>query len=113
MFNITPCVHATAADSSGVDFSTADDRTDLAVQGDVVAVQNTHLDISMWRLGGSAVPLHLVQIANVRMRMITLSESKTDLIQTPHALSRTLAILAGGLRESWQNSDDMERLREY
>jgi len=32
--------------------------------------------------------------------------------QTPHELSRTLGILIDGLRNNWQNSEDMERLRE-
>jgi hypothetical protein len=31
--------------------------------------------------------------------------------QTPHELSRTLGILTDGLRNSWQNSEDMERMR--
>ena len=31
--------------------------------------------------------------------------------QTPHELSRTLGILIDGLRNSWQNSEDMERMR--
>jgi hypothetical protein len=31
-------------------------------------------------------------------------------VQTPHELARTLGILTDGLRESWRNSEDMERL---
>ena len=31
--------------------------------------------------------------------------------QTPHELSRTLGILTDGLRNSWQISEDMERMR--
>jgi len=33
--------------------------------------------------------------------------------QNPHELSRALSILTDGLRNSWQNSEDMEQLREY
>ena len=33
--------------------------------------------------------------------------------QNPHELSRALGILTDGLRNSWQNSEDMEHLREY
>jgi hypothetical protein len=32
--------------------------------------------------------------------------------QNPHELSRALGILTDGLRNSWQNSEDMEHLRE-
>ena len=32
--------------------------------------------------------------------------------QNPHELSRALGILTDGLRNSWQNSEDMEQLRE-
>lgn len=33
--------------------------------------------------------------------------------QNPHELSRALGVLTDGLRTSWQNSEDMERLRGY
>ena len=33
--------------------------------------------------------------------------------QNPHELSRALSILTDGLRNSWQNSEDMEQLREH
>ncbi|RDB25611.1 Beige 1 [Hypsizygus marmoreus] len=44
----------------------------------------------------AAVALRLVQGAN-----------------TPHEISRALGVLTDGLRNSWQNSEDMERLRGY
>ncbi|KAJ3536167.1 hypothetical protein NM688_g6872 [Phlebia brevispora] len=78
MFNLTPCVHGTTVDNvgdPGIDLGAAD---------------------GLRPLGGAAVPLRLVQLAN-----------------TAHGLSRTLGILAGGLRNCWQNSEDMERLRGY
>ncbi|EKM53226.1 uncharacterized protein PHACADRAFT_210920 [Phanerochaete carnosa HHB-10118-sp] len=68
----------------------------VILDGDVITVRNVSLDLSMWRLGGAALPLQLIQLT-----------------QSPHELSRTLAILAGGLRNDWQNSDDMERIRGY
>ncbi|CAL1710979.1 unnamed protein product [Somion occarium] len=68
----------------------------VSVEGDVFEVVTTPLDLSMWKLGGAAVALGLLQYAN-----------------TAHELSRTLSILTGGLKNSWQNSDDMERIRGY
>ncbi|KAI0079797.1 beach-domain-containing protein [Panus rudis PR-1116 ss-1] len=65
-------------------------------EGEVLEMQTTPLDLSMWKLGGAAVALGLLQYAS-----------------TPHELSRTLSILAGGLKNSWQNSEDMERIRGY
>lgn len=37
----------------------------IAIEGDVIAVKNVCLDLSMWRLGGAAIPLRLVQLAKV------------------------------------------------
>ncbi|KAJ6464029.1 beach-domain-containing protein [Mycena sanguinolenta] len=64
--------------------------------GDVFVVKAACLDLSLWKIGGAAVPLRLVQVAN-----------------TPHEVSRALGVLVDGLRNSWQNSEDMERLRGY
>ncbi|KAA1472737.1 beach-domain-containing protein [Dentipellis sp. KUC8613] len=64
--------------------------------GDVLAVRSRCADNAVWELGGAAVPMRLVQLAN-----------------TPHELSRTLGILTDSLRNSWQNSEDMERIRGY
>ncbi|KAF5339895.1 hypothetical protein D9611_009101 [Ephemerocybe angulata] len=65
-------------------------------QGDVFVVKAACLDSALWKIGGAAVALKLVQLA-----------------KTPHELSRSLGILVDGLRNSWQNSEDMERLRGY
>ncbi|KAJ7856539.1 beach-domain-containing protein [Mycena leptocephala] len=65
-------------------------------QGDVFIVKAACLDLSLWKIGGAAVPLRLLQVAN-----------------TPHEVSRALGVLVDGLRNSWQNSEDMERLRGY
>ncbi|KAI0067044.1 beach-domain-containing protein [Artomyces pyxidatus] len=64
--------------------------------GDVLSTRARCVDIAMWEIGGVAVPMRLVQLAN-----------------TPHELSRTLGILTDGLRNNWQNSEDMERIRGY
>jgi hypothetical protein len=34
-------------------------------QGDVLVVTSVSLDLAVWRIGGAAVPLKLVQLANV------------------------------------------------
>ncbi|KAF8208087.1 hypothetical protein K438DRAFT_1667321 [Mycena galopus ATCC 62051] len=66
------------------------------IQGDVFIVKAACLDLSLWKIGGAAVPLRLLQVAN-----------------TPHEVSRALGVLMDGLRNSWQNSEDMERIRGY
>ncbi|KAG6816009.1 hypothetical protein H0H87_009501 [Tephrocybe sp. NHM501043] len=65
-------------------------------EGDVFVVKAACLDMALWKIGGAAVALRLVQVAN-----------------TQHELSRALGVLADGLKNSWQNSEDMERLRGY
>ncbi|KAG5645386.1 hypothetical protein DXG03_006339 [Asterophora parasitica] len=65
-------------------------------EGDVVVVKAACLDTALWKIGGAAVALRLVQVAN-----------------TQHEISRSLGVLTDGLRNSWQNSEDMERLRGY
>ncbi|KAF9531325.1 hypothetical protein CPB83DRAFT_848844 [Crepidotus variabilis] len=66
------------------------------LQGDIFVVKTEGLDEALWKIGGVAVGLRLVELA-----------------ETPHELSRTLAILTDALKNSWQNSEDMERLRGY
>ncbi|KDR79337.1 hypothetical protein GALMADRAFT_223566 [Galerina marginata CBS 339.88] len=70
--------------------------SDARPVGDVFVVKAESLDVALWKIGGAAVGLRLVQLAS-----------------TPHELSRTLGILTDGLKNSWQNSEDMERLRGY
>ncbi|KAI0646236.1 beach-domain-containing protein [Trametes meyenii] len=69
---------------------------DAAMEGDVFVAHCNGLDLAMWEIGGAAVSLKLVQLAN-----------------NPHEVSRALGVLTDGLRNSWQNSEDMERLRGY
>ncbi|TFY62229.1 hypothetical protein EVJ58_g3994 [Rhodofomes roseus] len=64
--------------------------------GDIFLVKNGTLDMALWKIGGAAVALRLVQLAN-----------------SDHQLSRALGVLTDGIRNSWQNSEDMERLRGY
>ncbi|OCH84794.1 beach-domain-containing protein [Obba rivulosa] len=68
----------------------------LRAAGDVVVARSGCLDLAMWKIGGAALPLRLVQLAT-----------------NPHEVSRSLGILTDGLRNSWQNSEDTERLRGY
>jgi hypothetical protein len=72
-----------------------DKKDQIVIRGDVLTVCCQPLDLAVWRIGGAALLLRLVALA-----------------QTPHELSRALSIFSDCLRNSWQNSDDMERLRE-
>ncbi|KAG6916308.1 hypothetical protein DXG01_007465 [Tephrocybe rancida] len=65
-------------------------------EGDVFVVKAACLDSALWKIGGAAVALRLVQVAN-----------------TQHEVSRALGVFADGLKNSWQNSEDMERIRGY
>ena len=38
---------------------------EIFVEGDLMSVRSICLDLSMWRLGGAAIPLRLVQLAKV------------------------------------------------
>ena len=68
---------------------------DAALDGDVFVARCNGLDLAMWEIGGAAVALRLVQFA-----------------QNPHEVSRALGVLTDGLRNSWQNSEDMEQMRK-
>ncbi|RXW16665.1 hypothetical protein EST38_g9189, partial [Candolleomyces aberdarensis] len=81
----------------GGEFTNTKRKADeVEVVGDVFVVKAACLDSALWKIGGAAVALKLVQLA-----------------KTPHELSRSLGILVDGLRNNWQNSEDMERLRGY
>ncbi|PIL27451.1 hypothetical protein GSI_10600 [Ganoderma sinense ZZ0214-1] len=69
---------------------------DGALDGDVFIARCNGLDLAMWEIGGAAVALRLVQLA-----------------QNPHEVSRALGVLTDGLRNSWQNSEDMEQMQGY
>ncbi|KAM6494725.1 hypothetical protein JOM56_009348 [Amanita muscaria] len=71
-------------------------RGRFKVMGDVVLVKATCLDQALWKIGGPTVALRLVQAAN-----------------TSHELSRALGVLLEGIKNNWQNSEDMERLCGY
>jgi hypothetical protein len=79
--------------------------------GNVHATKAHCVDTAMWEIGGVAVALRLIQLAQVMLRFIISCKKFNHYEQTPHELSRTLGILADGLRNSWQNSEDMERMR--
>ncbi|KAK7442741.1 Beige protein-like 1 [Stygiomarasmius scandens] len=71
-------------------------QKEFAVDGDVYMVKVECLDMALWKIGGISVALRLVQVAN-----------------TAHEVSRALSVLTDGLKNNWQNSEDMERLRGY
>ncbi|KAG1810733.1 hypothetical protein EV424DRAFT_1422048 [Suillus variegatus] len=70
-------------------------KDQIVTRGDAFTVCCQSLDLAVWRIGGAASLLRLVALA-----------------QTPHELSRALSVFSDCLRNSWQNSDDMERLRD-
>ncbi|KAK7204492.1 hypothetical protein BZA70DRAFT_296257 [Myxozyma melibiosi] len=63
--------------------------------GPVPAIPNS-LDDAVWRIGGSAFGLKMVELA-----------------KTPDQLCRALSITFELLRENWRNSDDMERVHGF
>lgn len=71
-------------------------RDKVLIRGDVLTSCCQPLDLAVWRIGGAALLLRLIALA-----------------QTTHELSRALSVFSDCLRNCWQNSDDMERLREY
>ncbi|KAG1732883.1 uncharacterized protein EDB91DRAFT_1150772 [Suillus paluster] len=73
-----------------------DQRDNIVTRGDVLTVRCQPLDLAVWRIGGAALLLRLVALA-----------------QTPHELSRALSVFSDCLRNCWQNSDDIERLHGY
>ncbi|KAG2033253.1 hypothetical protein BDR03DRAFT_935719 [Suillus americanus] len=73
-----------------------DKKDQIVTRGDVFTVCCQPLDLAVWKIGGAALLLRLVALA-----------------QTPHELSRALSVFSDCLRNSWQNSDDMERLHGY
>ena len=72
VFNLTPSVPESKDVGLGLmgNDEVSDGLPALRVEGDVVAVRNVSLDVSIWRLGGSAVPLRLVQLATVRTHLL-------------------------------------------
>ena len=88
----------------------------VRLSGDVFVVKAESLDVALWKIGGAAVALRLVSLGEVRGGITNLIPCANFFscflkYQTPHELSRSLAILSDGLKNSWQNSEDMERMR--
>lgn len=48
-----------------LDILQGDGDSRVILDGDVVIVRSISLDLSMWRLGGAALPLRLIQLAQV------------------------------------------------
>ncbi|KAG2135261.1 hypothetical protein DEU56DRAFT_888131 [Suillus clintonianus] len=73
-----------------------DKKDQIVTRGDVFTVCCQPLDLAVWSIGGAALLLRLVALA-----------------QTPHELSKALNVFSDCLRNSWQNSYDMESLHGY
>ncbi|CCA74831.1 related to WD repeat and FYVE domain-containing protein 3 [Serendipita indica DSM 11827] len=71
-------------------------RDNARIVGDVAVVKPQCLDVSVWKIGGAAIPLRLVEMS-----------------QNSHDLANSLSVLFDSLRTSWQNSEDMERIHGY
>ncbi|KIK26284.1 hypothetical protein PISMIDRAFT_271223 [Pisolithus microcarpus 441] len=65
-------------------------------RGNVCVVSRQPFDVTLWKIGGVRLALCLVHQA-----------------QTQHELSRTISILCDSLRNSWQNSEEMEKIAGY
>jgi hypothetical protein len=80
VFILTPSSPRPASALNGtgsdvIDFESVDGIPNVSAVGDVMVVRSICLDLSMWRLGGAAIPLRLVQLANVRF-LISHYENK-------------------------------------
>ncbi|KAK9472148.1 uncharacterized protein V1510DRAFT_366256 [Dipodascopsis tothii] len=64
--------------------------------GDPLVIIPQSLDDASWRVGGSGLPLKMIEVA-----------------KTSEQLSTALSICFELLRESWRNSDDMERIHGF
>ncbi|KAJ3833898.1 hypothetical protein F5878DRAFT_545746 [Lentinula raphanica] len=69
---------------------------DFVMHGDVYFVKAKTMDSALFRVGGIGIALKLVGAA-----------------KTSHELSRALGVFTDGIKNSWQNSEDVERLRGY
>ncbi|KAI6121096.1 hypothetical protein F5141DRAFT_1210770 [Pisolithus sp. B1] len=69
---------------------------DASCRGNVCVVSRQPFDVTLWKIGGVRLTLHLVHQA-----------------QTQHELSRTISILCDSLHNSWQNSEEMEKIAGY
>jgi hypothetical protein len=67
LFTLTPSVQnmEVSASTDQLDILQGDAGFRVILDGDIIAVRSISLDLSMWRLGGAALPLRLIQLANV------------------------------------------------
>jgi hypothetical protein len=67
LFTLTPSVQnmEVSASTDQLDMLQGDAGFRVILDGDIIAVRSISLDLSMWRLGGAALPLRLIQLANV------------------------------------------------
>lgn len=67
LFVLTPSVRNMDVSESTdqLDILQNDEGLRVILDGDVITVRSVSLDLSMWRLGGAALPLRLIQHAKV------------------------------------------------
>ncbi|KAI6157101.1 hypothetical protein BKA82DRAFT_965252 [Pisolithus tinctorius] len=82
---LDPCSCSDLQSNSGVRY-----------RGNVYVVLHQPFDVTLWEVGGVQLALRLVHQA-----------------QTQHELSRTISILCDSVRNSWQNSEEMEKIAGY
>ncbi|KIJ42154.1 hypothetical protein M422DRAFT_209006 [Sphaerobolus stellatus SS14] len=66
------------------------------IRGNAIVYRPQCLDVGVWEIGGAAVLLRLVELAD-----------------SSHELNNALGIFADAIKTSWQNSEDIERIRGY
>ncbi|RUS32592.1 hypothetical protein BC938DRAFT_475000 [Jimgerdemannia flammicorona] len=81
------------------------------LMGDPVVAYPSGLDDSIWKIGGCAVALKLVERAEVGAVGCWLDDG--GVCVTPLSLHKAVAILFELVRYSWRNSEDMERNHGY
>ncbi|KAF7792655.1 hypothetical protein EIP86_003752 [Pleurotus ostreatoroseus] len=121
VFNLTPSVPGSKDVGLGLigNDEVSDGLPALRVEGDVVAVRNVSLDVSIWRLGGSAVPLRLVQLATVRIRppfdlFLSLMIFRLRMDFRVHSASLLAAYAtAGKTQKTWSDSSDLINLTSF
>lgn len=73
------------------------------------------MEAAVWRIGGASLLLEIVALANVSTSKFGLVRTLTSLtpLQSERDLTNAISVLDFALGTSWQNSEDMERIREF
>ena len=75
LFTVTPSVEnmEVSASTDQLDILQSETGSRVILDGDIIPVRSISLDLSMWRLGGAALPLRLIQLAQVYIFTFPLS----------------------------------------